>query len=119
MALAFARIGTGAALALAPRPALRALGFANPSDQTIVVSRLAGGRDLVMGAATVLARDDPLRLAAASFANAAVDAGDAAAFAAAALDAGGGAKSAGLRGLAVAAPAALAGLWIGSRLRRS
>jgi len=97
---------------------MRALGFAAASEQTILVSRLAGGRDIVLGAVTLLARDEPRRLSAASLANAAVDAGDAVAFAAA-LDGGRAIRPAGLRGVAAAAPAALAGLWLGLRLRRS
>ena len=71
----------GAALALAPERALSALGFTDLSPTAIAASRLAGGRDLVLGAAMMAAIDDPERLRAASLANAAVDAGDAATFA--------------------------------------
>lgn len=96
---------------------MRLLGFDRASDQTVVVSRLAGGRDLVMGAATLLAVSDPDRLARASIANAAVDAGDAAAFAAA-LGADERMRAAAVRGLAAAVPATLAGIWIALRLGR-
>ena len=96
---------------------MRALGFRSASAQTILVSRLAGGRDIVLGAATLLARDRPALLASASLAGAAVDGGDAAAFAAA-LNEGEELRPAALRGIAAAGPATAAGLWIAWRLRR-
>jgi hypothetical protein len=113
--LAFGRILIGIALALAPRAALGALGFARPTAATIAVSRLAGGRDIVLGVAAVAAAENPGRLRAASLANAAVDAGDALTFAASLDDPA--TRSAALRGLGAAVPAALAGAWVVWRLR--
>ena len=110
------RMAIGAALALAPERALSALGFTDLSPTAVAASRLAGGRDIVMGAMMMAAIDDPDRLRAASLANAAVDAGDAATFAAA-LARGDELRTAALRGLAAAVPAALAGLWVAARLR--
>jgi hypothetical protein len=108
------RIAIGIGLALAPTSMLRALGFRAESPATTVIARIAGGRDVVMGVTTLLALGNRDRLAAASLANAAADAGDAATFAAA-LRAGGPLRLAGLRGVAAAAPASLAGLWVAWR----
>jgi hypothetical protein len=110
------RMAIGAALALAPERALRTLGFRDVSPTAVAVSRLAGGRDIVLGAVMMAAVDDPDRLRRASLANAAVDAGDAATFAAA-LAHGGDVRTAALRGLAAAVPATIAGLWVAARLR--
>ena len=114
-AMALGRIAIGLGLAVAPAPALRALGFRRSSPATTVVARIAGGRDIVLGAVTLLSRDDPERLAAASLANAAVDAGDALTFAAA-LRGEEELHPAALRGVAAAVPAALTGLWVGLSL---
>jgi hypothetical protein len=113
--LAAGRIVIGIALAIAPRAALRALGFARPTATAVAVSRLAGGRDIVLGVAAAAAVDNPERLRAATLANAAVDAGDALTFAASLDDAE--TRRAALRGLAAAVPAALAGAWVAWRLR--
>jgi hypothetical protein len=110
------RIAIGVGLALAPRRALGALGFEQVSATTIAVSRLAGGRDVVLGALTLAALDDPDRLRRASLASAAVDAGDAATFLAG-LAHGDDLREASVRGLAAALAATLAGLWVASRLR--
>jgi hypothetical protein len=116
LASGLGRMAIGAALALAPERALSALGFTDLSPTAIAASRLAGGRDLVLGAAMMAAIDDPERLRAASLANAAVDAGDAATFLAA-LAHGDEVRTAALRGLAAAVPATIAGLWVALRLR--
>jgi hypothetical protein len=110
------RMAIGAALALAPERALGLLGFRDVSPTAVAASRLAGGRDLVLGAVMMAAIDDPDRLRRASLANAAVDAGDAATFAAA-LAHGDDVRTAALRGLAAAVPATIAGLWVAARLR--
>jgi hypothetical protein len=108
------RIAIGVGLALAPGAALRALGFRDPSPATITVSRLAGGRDIVVGAMVLLALDDGRRLREATLAAAAVDAGDGLTFGAALGE--DGTRQAALRGLGAAVPATLAGLWAASRL---
>lgn len=125
LALSLGRVAIGAGLALAPRRALAALGFRHASETTVTVARIAGGRDLVMGVAALAARNDRGRLRGATLANAAADACDVATFAAAIGAAGGsgrlgrgdGVRAAGLRGVAAALPATLAGLWVARRLR--
>jgi hypothetical protein len=114
-ALAAGRLAIGAGLMFAPGRTLEALGFEAPSETTVAVARLAGIRDLVLGAAQGLAIGDRDRLRRSSLACAAADAGDAAVFASL-LGARRPARRAGMRGAAAAAPAALAGLWLASRL---
>ena len=72
------RIAIGVGMLTAPEPSLRALGFSDVGPATAALGRIAGIRDLVLGAATLAAFDDPARLRAASLANAVADAGDAA-----------------------------------------
>ncbi len=69
-----------------------------------------------MGVQTLLAGGDPDRLAQASLANAAVDAGDALALSGALAAGEDGIRGAALRGIAGALPAAAAGLWVAWRL---
>lgn len=110
------RIAIGLGLALAPRLALDGLGFKDHSEATVAIARIAGGRDIALGATTLLAIDDPERLRATHIANAGVDAGDAAAFAAALASGDEGVRDAGLRGLAAGTAAAAAGAWVAWRL---
>jgi hypothetical protein len=117
-ALALGRVGLGVTLLLAPKLALERLGFRRVSPTTAAVARLAGARDLIIGAegcAALLARE-PRRLRRASLAAAAADAGDAAIFASL-LAAGDETAAAGRIGTAAALPAALAGLWVSARAR--
>lgn len=107
------RLAIGLALAFAPEPALRTLGF-EPSPATIAVSRLAGGRDIVLGALTLAALGDRERLRTASVATAAVDTGDALTFAASLGDPA--TRPAAIRGLGAAVPAAVGGAWLAWRL---
>ena len=115
-ALAAGRLAIGAGLMLAPGRTLAALGFEHPSETTVAVARLAGVRDIVLGAAQALAIGDRDRLRRSSIACAAADAGDAAVFTSA-LGGERSVRAAGLRGAAAATPAAVAGLWLASRLR--
>jgi hypothetical protein len=103
----------GLGLFVAPEPALRALGFSDVSPATKAVARIAGVRDFVLGGVTLAALDDGERLLGATVANATADAGDAAAFVLALRQ---GERDAGLRGLAAALPATLAGIWVARRL---
>jgi hypothetical protein len=113
LASGIGRVAIGVGMLAAPRPALRALGFAEVSAATTAVSRIAGIRDLVLGVVTLAALDDRERLRAATLANAAADAGDTVAFG---LAFGAGERGAGARGLAAALPATVAGLWTVWRL---
>jgi len=115
-ALAAGRLMIGGSLILAPERTLGALGFEQPSETTVAVARLAGVRDIVLGAAQALAIGDRDRLRRSSLACAAADAGDAAVFASA-LGGEPSVRRAAMRGAAAATPAALAGLWLASRLR--
>ena len=103
----------GIGLLAAPELSLRVLGFSDVSPATVAVARVAGIRDLVLGGAMLGALEDADRLRAATVANATADAGDVAAFAFAARS---GETAAGLRGMAAAIPAVLAGLWVARRL---
>jgi hypothetical protein len=103
----------GLGLFVAPEAALRALGFSDVSPATKAVARIAGVRDFVLGGVTLAALDDGERLLGATVANATADAGDAAAFVLALRQ---GERDAGLRGLAAALPATLAGIWVARRL---
>jgi hypothetical protein len=107
------RIAIGVGMLAAPEPSLRALGFSDVGPATAAIGRIAGIRDLVLGVATLAAFDDPARLRAASLANAVADAGDAAAFAIALRT---NERTAGIRGIAAALPAAAAGAWVTWRL---
>jgi hypothetical protein len=97
----------------APELSLRALGFSEVSPATKTVARIAGIRDLVLAGVTWGALGDRERLLRATVANATADAGDASAFV---LAFGQGERDAGLRGLAAALPAAVAGIWVARQL---
>ncbi|HEY7122067.1 MAG TPA: DUF4267 domain-containing protein [Solirubrobacterales bacterium] len=107
------RVGFGIAMLTAPEWALRALGFKEVSPATVAVTRLAGGRDLVLGLVTMAALDDRDRLRGATLANTLADTSDTLAFA---IALGTDERAAGSRGLAAALPAALAGAWTAWRL---
>jgi hypothetical protein len=107
------RVAFGVAMLAAPDPGLRALGFREVGPATVTVSRIAGIRDLVLGVITLAGLGDRDRLRRATVANAVADAGDTLAFG---LATGTEERAAGLRGLAFALPAALAGAWTAWRL---
>lgn len=113
--LALAAVGIGAARAaigagiwLAPGTTGRALGFDFNLRQARTLGRLAGSRDLALGAIAISAACDDRRLRAAALFNACVDIGDATAFALE-LRRGGGSRS-GLFGVGTASMAVVAGL---------
>lgn len=113
LASGLARVAIGFALLVVPGRAARALGFEEVSPSTVAVSRVAGGRDLVLGIATLAALQDRDRLRTATLANAIADAGDTLAFGAALQTSE---RRAGALGLAAAAPSAIAGIWTAWRL---
>ena len=79
--LGAARMAIGVGIWLAPRPAMRALGFDAGNPQVLALARAAGTRDLALGAlalATAGKEEVAPRMLAL---NAAVDAGDALTFA--------------------------------------
>jgi hypothetical protein len=113
LASGFGRIAFGLCMLVGPEPALRVLGFSEPTPATAAVGRIAGIRDLVLGVVTLASLKDRRRLRAATLANAGADAGDTLAFA---LALGTPERTAGSRGLAAALPATMAGLWTAWRL---
>jgi hypothetical protein len=113
LASGLARAAIGVGMLAAPQQSLRALGLTEVSAATVMVSRIAGIRDLVLGAATLTALGDRDRLRAATLASAVADAGDTFAFGVAL---GTSERTAGARGIAAALPAAIAGVWTAWRL---
>jgi hypothetical protein len=103
------RVVIGAALWLAPHACTRALGFPALDRRGLALARIAATRDVVLGIWQLRSLSEPTELRRASTAVAVADAGDAVAFT---LLLGNGERTAGVRGLAAALPAALAGAWI-------
>jgi len=116
--IACGRIGIGIGATALTRPALRALGFAEPDGATVALARLAGGRDIALGLHGLSVRDDPVELRRSVLIGAAVDAGDAAAFAAALIRREGIDRTAAMN-VPIAGAAVVAGLWVAARLRRT
>jgi hypothetical protein len=113
LASGLGRIAFGVGMLAAPESALRALGFTDISPATVVVTRVAGVRDLVLGLVTVAGLDDRDRLRRATVANAVADTGDAVAFG---IGMRTPERGAAVRGLAAALPAAAIGCWTAWRL---
>jgi hypothetical protein len=113
LASGIGRIAFGVGMLAAPERALRVLGFTDVNPATVAVTRVAGVRDLVLGLVTVSGLDDPDRLRRATLANAIADAGDTLAFS---LTLRTQEREAGVRGFAVALPAAAMGIWARWRL---
>ena len=112
-ALAGGRLVIGAGIWAAPSLAAKALGMAPWQGERLAVARLAGTRDIILGAwlaAELRAGGNPVVPAAALTA---CDAGDALAFALLARDELGP----GARGVLTAGPATVLGAWLVSRLR--
>ena len=74
------RAALGLAALAATAPALRLLGFDAEDGQARALTRLAGSRDLALGALALVALEDPGALRAITLANAGVDAADAGTF---------------------------------------
>jgi hypothetical protein len=110
IALGAGRVAIGAGLWLAPRRSATALGFGEIDGPALTLGRIAATRDLVLGIWQLRTIDDPRRLRAAALATATADVGDALAFTLALRSDEAALRLAGIRGLAVAAPAAIAGL---------
>lgn len=115
IAIAAGRLGLGVAICAFTRPALAGLGFDRPDAATIVLARLAGGRDIALGLHGLAARDDRARLAESSAIGTAVDAGDGLAFAVAIASGEVGRRT--LVNVPLIGAAVVAGTWITARLR--
>jgi hypothetical protein len=114
IAIAGGRIALGLGAFGLTHRALGALGFARPRAATVALARLAGGRDVALGLHALTASGDRARLREAALLGAAVDAGDAVAFGAAIGDPA--MRRTALLNAPLAAGAAVAGLWVASRL---
>jgi hypothetical protein len=114
LALGAARTGLGVGALFATRPTLKALLFGETDAVGRALAKLAGGRDLALGAMTLAARDDAATLRALVLAAAALDAADAIALGLAARDPD--TRLAGLGGVASGGAAAVAGVWAWRRL---
>lgn len=112
--LGLARLAIGAGLWLAPRQAMAALGFDAGNPQALALARLAGTRDLALGALAVVTADDSEQATKVLALNAAVDAGDALTFAIP-LVRRDGIDRAALAGTASAAAATILGAWLATR----
>jgi hypothetical protein len=111
--LGVGRVAIGAALWLTPRLASRLLGFDEPDGRTLTVARIAATRDVVLGAWQLSSLEDPEQRAKAAMSAAICDAGDTVAFVLALRDPA--TRTAGVRGVPLAAAATVAGLWLASR----
>jgi hypothetical protein len=117
LALGAARVGLGIGALFVTRPTLKALLFGETDAVGRALAKLAGGRDLAMGAMTLAARDDAATLRALVLASAVLDAADALALGLASRDPD--TRLAGLGGVASGGGAAIAGFWAARRLRGS
>lgn len=109
------RVGLGAGILAFTRPALGKLGFERPDGATVALARLAGMRDVALGAHALAVTGDRERLREATLLGILVDAGDAVSFGAALVSRDGIDKTA-AKNVPVGAAAAIAGAWILSRL---
>lgn len=108
------RILIGVGALLATEPALRLLGFGEPEATGRALARLAGGRDIALGALTLAARDDARKLRTLLVASSACDVADAVGLGLSARHPE--TRRAGIGGIVSGSAAALAGLWAARRL---
>jgi len=114
LTLGAGRLGLGIGALFVTQPTLKALLFGETDAVGRALAKLAGGRDLALGAMTLAARDDAASLRALTLGAAILDAADCFALALAARDAD--TRLAGLGGVASGGGAALAGAWAWHRL---
>jgi len=105
-------IGLGALLAT--RPALKLLGFGDAEATGTALAKLAGGRDVALGALTLAARDDAQKLRTLLFVSSACDLADAIGLGLSARYPE--TRRAGIGGIASGSAAAIAGFWAARRL---
>jgi hypothetical protein len=108
------RVMIGVGALVVTRPALRALGFANPERTGMALAKLAGGRDVALGALTLAARDDARRLRTLLLVSSACDVADAVGLGLSVRYPE--TRRAGIGGIVSGSAAALAGLWAYRRL---
>jgi hypothetical protein len=115
LALAGGRLAIGAGIWAAPDLAGRALGFGRLDPKARALARLAGTRDIALGALALVALEDVDRTRAIVATNAVVDAGDAVTFGLALTRGEGIGAAAGL-GVLTAGVATVSGLILASKL---
>jgi hypothetical protein len=108
------RVAIGLGALLATRPALKVLGFGEPEATGLALAKLAGGRDIALGALTVAARDDARRLRTLLLVSSACDVADAVGLGLSARYPE--TRRAGIGGIASGSATAVAGLWAWRRL---
>jgi hypothetical protein len=108
------RVAIGVGALVATRPALKALGFGHPEQTGMALAKLAGGRDIALGALTLAAHDDARRLRTLLLVSSACDVADAVGLGLSARYPE--TRRAGLGGIVSGSAAALAGLWAYRRL---
>ena len=109
-----ARLGLGVGALFATRPTLKALLFGETDAVGRALAKLAGSRDLSLGAMTLATRNDVAMLRTVTLAAAVLDAADAFSLSLAARD--GETRLAGLGGVLSGGGAAIAGVWAWRRL---
>jgi hypothetical protein len=114
LALGAARTSLGVGALFLTRPTLKALLFGETDAVGRALAKLAGGRDLALGAMILAAHDDAVTLRALVLAAAVLDAADAVSLGLAARDPD--TRLAGLGGVASGGAAAVAGVWAWRRL---
>lgn len=108
------RVAIGVGALFATRPALKLLGFGNPEATGLALAKLAGGRDIAVGALTLAARDDAQRLRTLLLVSSACDIADAVGLGLSARQPE--TRRAGVGGIVSGSAAAIAGLWAWRRL---
>jgi hypothetical protein len=108
------RVAVGVGALFATRPALKLLGFGDPEATGMALAKLAGGRDLALGALTLAARDDAERMRTLLLVSSACDVADAIGLGLSARHPE--TRRAGLGGIVSGSAAALAGFWAWRRL---
>lgn len=108
------RVAIGLGALFATRPALKVLGFGEPEATGTALARLAGGRDIAIGALTLAARDDARQLRTLLLVSSACDLADAVGLGLSARHPE--TRRAGIGGIASGSAAAIAGLWAWRRL---
>lgn len=114
LVLGAARLGLGVGALFATRPLLKILLFGKTDAVGESLGKLAGARDLTLGALTLAARDDAATLRRLTLTAAALDAADAVAFGLAARQPR--LRLAGIGGVISGGGAAVAGAWAWRRL---
>jgi hypothetical protein len=99
---------------VATRPALKALGFSHPEQTGMALAKLAGGRDIALGALTLATHDDARRLRTLLLVSSACDVADAVGLGLSARYPE--TRRAGIGGIVSGSAAAIVGLWAYCRL---